>query len=179
MEIEVKVPIRDRMAVLERVLGLGATLVSERDQEDVYFAHPVRDFGVTDEALRLRKDGQKEVLTYKGPKLDERSKTREEVEFAVPYSEMRTVLDRLGFKESFKVRKHRAEYLLEGVSVCLDDVEGLGSFVELEFEGQDIEVGLERIGSLKRELGIEGNETRSYLELLYINKGIRNGQGPS
>jgi adenylate cyclase class 2 len=170
MEIEVKVPIKDRAAALDRILGLGAALVNERDQEDLYFAHPVRDFGVTDEALRLRKDGQREVLTYKGPKLDGRSKTREEVEFPVPYPEMKTILARLGFKESFKVRKHRAEFVLEGVSVCLDDVEGLGSYVELEFEGQDVEVGLQKIESLKKRLGLEGNETRSYLELLYVEK---------
>ncbi|MCE5295669.1 MAG: class IV adenylate cyclase [Euryarchaeota archaeon] len=168
MEIEVKVPIKDRAAALDRINGLGAVLVNERDQEDLYFAHPVRDFGVTDEALRLRKDGHREVLTYKGPKLDGRSKTREEIEFSVPYSEMKTVLGKLGFRESFKVMKHRAEFVLEGVRVCLDDVDGLGSFVELEFEGQDIEVGLQKIESLKKRLGLEGNETRSYLELLYI-----------
>jgi adenylate cyclase, class 2 len=170
MEIEEKVPIKDRGTVLKRALDLGAVLVNERDQEDLYFAHPVRDFGTTDEALRLRKDGQKEVLTYKGPKLDKRSKTREEIEFAVPCSEMRTVLDRLGFRESFKVKKHRMELFLDGVSVCLDDVDDLGSFVELEYEGQDVERGLHKIEELKKELGVEGNETRSYLELLYIKK---------
>jgi len=170
MEIEVKAPIDDGDAVIRKAIALGAKIVNERDQEDLYFAHPVRDFGQTDEALRLRKDGAKQVMTYKGPKIDKRSKTREEIEFVVPYSDMRTVLARLGFKESFKVRKHRVELELEGVSLCIDEVEGLGSFAELEYEGQDVETGLKKIESLKKRLSIEGNETRSYLELLYYKQ---------
>ncbi|QLH74869.1 MAG: class IV adenylate cyclase [Methanomassiliicoccales archaeon] len=170
MEIEVKVPIRDREGVLSRILSLGGKKTSEKVQEDLYFKHPCRDLGRTDEALRLRRDGADEVLTYKGPKLDGRSKTREEIEFHVPFEESRRLLEKLGFEGSFRVKKWREEFDLPNVKICLDDVEGLGCFLELEYKGQDVEEGLRMIGNLKKELGVEGSETRSYLEMLYFNE---------
>lgn len=171
LEIEVKVPVDDVAIVEKRARALGASFVIENLQEDLYLAHPCRDFGQTDEALRLRQDGEKSVLTYKGKKLDSRSKTREEIEFPVPREEMGALLSRLGFVEFIRIRKTRKEYELDKVHICLDSVEGLGDFVELEFEGQNVEEGLDRIASLKKMLDVEGNETRSYLELLLQKKG--------
>ncbi|OPY33378.1 MAG: CYTH domain protein [Methanomassiliicoccales archaeon PtaU1.Bin124] len=171
LEIEVKVPVTDLGSIETRLVGLGGVFVTEKAQEDLYMAHPCRDFGVTDEALRLRMDGNAQVLTYKGPKMDARSKTREEIEFSVPMEQMRTVLERLGFVKFIQVRKVRKEYVLDDVLVCLDQVEGLGSYVELEFSGQDAEKGLVRVEDIKHRLGIEGNEIRSYLELIIQKKG--------
>jgi len=166
LEIEVKVPVQCLADVEGRLKELAAAQISEKRQEDVYFAHPCRDFGRTDEALRLRSDGAKHVLTYKGPKLDSRSKTREEIEFPVNTDMMGSVLERLGFSKFIRIAKTRKVYLLGDVEVCLDLVEGLGEYVELEFSGQDAEAGLKRIDEVKKILGINGNETRSYLELL-------------
>jgi adenylate cyclase class 2 len=171
LEIEVKVPVDDISTVEMRASALGAKLIIEKVQEDLYLAHPCRDFGQTDEALRLRRDGEKSVLTYKGKKIDSRSKTREEIEFPVPREAMAALLSRLGFIEFVRIRKIRKEYVLDDVHICLDRVEGLGDFVELEFEGQNVEEGLARIGSVKMRLEIDGNETRSYLELLLQKMG--------
>ena len=56
---------------------------------DEYFQHPCRDFQKTDEALRVRttslaKDKNKfHYLTYKGVKLFEVGKTRQEIEYSI------------------------------------------------------------------------------------------------
>jgi adenylate cyclase class 2 len=65
-----------------------------------------------------------------------------------------------------RVAKRRKLYGIKGVSVCLDRVEGLGDYVEFEYEGDDLEKGKAAIRGLMQELGIEGNERRSYLELI-------------
>ena len=39
-----------------------------------------RDFAATDEALRIRRVGDANFVTYKGPKLDQSTKTRREIE---------------------------------------------------------------------------------------------------
>ena len=71
------------IARVERILlERGATLSKDCDQVDEYFNHPCRDFAVTDEALRLRKDPDGK-MTYKGPKLDRTTKTREEIEMDI------------------------------------------------------------------------------------------------
>jgi adenylate cyclase class 2 len=167
IELEIKVPCQD-MDVLEiRLREMGGRRVEDLDQEDVYFSHPQRDFGVTDEALRLRKEDHRSRLTYKGPKLDQDTKMREEIELGVEDpSLMSQLLQRVGFRPFLRVAKRRRVYELQGVQVCLDRVEGLGDFVELEYPGDNLVQGRERLMDLKRRLGLEGTERRSYLELL-------------
>jgi adenylate cyclase class 2 len=50
----------------------------------------------------------------------------------------------------------------------LDEVEGLGAFVELELAADEsgLEEAKSRIASLALELGLSDSERRSYLELL-------------
>jgi adenylate cyclase class 2 len=171
LEIEVKAALKDRRQVEARLRHLGAKAEGERRQIDLYFAHPCRDFGASDEALRLRLDGDRQVMTYKGQKLDARSKTREEIEQPIDFERMALTLRRLGFKDFLRVEKMRTDYSWEGIVISLDRVVGLGDFVELEVEDEDRERGLERILDLKTRLDVQGNETRSYLELILEKDG--------
>lgn len=80
------------------------------------------------------------------------------------------LLDRLGFKEVLKVVKTREKYYVEkGVTITLDEVEGLGKFIEIETlvkEKDEIPEAVEKLEKILRELGVEKFERRSYLELL-------------
>ena len=168
LEIEIKTRADDIGRVERTLLEKGATPLEELDQTDEYFNHPCRDFAATDEALRLRMDS-KGRITYKGPKIDHFTKTREEIELAVDdLDKMATILDRLGFHRVAKVSKRRREFLLDGVTVSLDSVEGLGDFVELEVQGDDAEQGRKMIEKLRDELGLVGSERRSYLEMILL-----------
>ena len=96
IELEVKAPCADMANLEERLKALGAHHDSELDQVDIYYSHPVRDFGLTDEALRLRSENDRSVITYKGPKMDTDTKMREEVELGIEDLElMSLVLERL------------------------------------------------------------------------------------
>lgn len=170
LEIELKIPCADLAKVGERLLGMGAVPLGVQDQEDVYFTHPCRDFGESDEALRIRTAEGVRRLTYKGPKLDNETKTREELEIEIgPGAEL--ILHKLGFKEVARVRKKREYYVFDDIEISLDRVEGLGGFVEFELRGGSVSTGKKRIFSLARELGLEGGERRSYLELL-LERGV-------
>ena len=106
IEVEVKVK-ADHEKVRSILKKIGAVKVRVENQSDTYFAAPHRDFAETDEALRIRYlDGQA-VLTYKGPKLDGVSKTREELETPVDEVTTTRVLHALGFSEAGIVRKIR------------------------------------------------------------------------
>jgi len=171
MELEVKVPCEDLAGLERRLKGLGAKHLEDLDQTDLYFSHPARDFGVTDEALRLRRENERTVITYKGPKLDQDTKLREEIEISVEDLErMSLILQRMGFRPVVSIAKRRAVYELQGMHFCLDRVTGLGDFVEMEWQGGDLDEGKRRIMELKQKLGLSGNERRSYLELL-MEKG--------
>lgn len=167
LEIEVKSPCDDLAKVEERLKGLGGHFENEVVQSDVYLSHPSRDFGSTDEALRIRREGDVHTLYYKGPKLDRETKTREELASPVPDPDsLRTILQRLGFGVVAEVEKRRRNYRAGDVEVSLDSVTGLGDFVELEVQGGDLEAGKAKIYALMKKLGLERTERSSYLELL-------------
>jgi adenylate cyclase class 2 len=167
MEIEVKAPLADVDKVRNRVLELGGRDFGSSIQVDEYYAHPSRDFASTDEALRLRTENDLTVVTYKGPKLDRETKTREEFEVSVANrATMASILDRLGFKSVIKISKKRQVYGLKGITICFDSIKGLGDFIEFEIDSEDVEAGKRSIFALMKEVGVSGNERRSYLELL-------------
>ena len=173
-EVEVKIPAGHRR-VRDRLEKLGAETRGAVTQEDTYYNAPHREFAETDEALRVRHespaDGESRAyLTYKGPLVDEESKTREEFETAV---ENGTVVDellaRLGFDPAATVRKNRELYTLDGYTVTLDAVEGLGEFVEVETETETgVDKAREGAFDVLGRLGLdpENGVRRSYLALL-------------
>src|SRR5688500_13235290 len=80
IEVEHKYRVTDLADVQRRLAALPATIAEPQLQVDTYFAHPARDFAKTDEALRIRCVGERNYVTYKGPKLDAVTKTRREIE---------------------------------------------------------------------------------------------------
>jgi adenylate cyclase class 2 len=176
-EVEMKFPVADMAALESRLIGLGVDISAAQSEVDMYFAHPARDFAQTDEALRIRRKGKANFLTYKGPKIDATTKTRHEIDLPLPPDEQTAqawigLLEALGFApvaEVFKLRR-KAHVAWRGrdVEISLDEVEQLGTFVELELvvEPADVDAARQCIMSLANALGLEGSERRSYLELL-------------
>ncbi|NYB51129.1 MAG: class IV adenylate cyclase [Methanobacteriaceae archaeon] len=178
IEVEVKAHANKDFSKLEEdLLNLGAVRVGDEFQEDTYFNAPHRDFSLTDEALRIRKihynDSEDIYITYKGAKMDKVSKTRKEVEVKVEDSlKVADILQSLSFQRVATVRKNRIIYNLGDLIITLDEVHGVGNFVEIEKEveeGEDTQEALSQIFSTYSEIGIkDGFERRSYLELMGI-----------
>lgn len=154
---------------VERALArLGAKKVFSGIMEDTYFVHPTRDFGRTDEALRLRKMEGRAELTYKGPRLPSATcKSREEITLRVddPLAAQR-IVERLGFREGPTVTKRRESYIYDKLRIELDSVDGLGEFVELEVLTESPERTQMLLESATKELGLDDPERLTYLELL-------------
>ncbi len=165
----------ENVSRLLRELPSEFGLMSE--QTDCYFAHPARDFVATDEAFRVRSAGDQNCITYKGPRIDQTTKTRRELELPLPAgSEYRTqlvtLLELLGFRRVAEVRKKRRKVFVvwEGsrIEVSLDDVQGVGTFVELELMAVESELAEAKrlLQSLADRLALTSAERRSYLCLL-------------
>lgn len=175
LEAEIKLALGagDETRLRERLAALGARPLASHEQADSYFAHPVRDFRATDEALRLRLDDGVLRVTYKGPKLDPPRKTREEIEFTLDtdLDVATTLLERLGFRPAAVVRKRRAEWHLSGdcpATVAIDEVEGLGTYCEVEVSAESVAAGRAALADLQQRLGLGqlAPIAESYLELL-------------
>lgn len=182
-EVEQKYPVKDAAALEAQLRELGARAAGTGalEQADQYFNHPARDFAQTDEALRLRRVGAANFVTYKGPKLDATTKTRQEIELPLPPGDAAAegfaeLLAALGFRSVAEVHKKRRllEIPWDGCTIeaALDQVAGLGAFLELELsvdgeaDGPEVQAAKARIASLAAALELERSERRSYLELL-------------
>lgn len=187
-EVELKVrtahePLRERLE------HLGATHEATVEQIDTYYDAPHRDFAETDEALRLREERPREgptepktEFTYKGPLIGDGTKTREERETRVADGDaMDAALRDLGFEAAHVVEKVRRQYSLREYTVTLDEVRGLGEFVEVEKTVREADVDDAREGAIELlgELGLDPEEgiTTSYLGLLLAEGNSESSQG--
>lgn len=176
-EIEVKYRAVDHVRIRRLLLERGATEEPAIDQEDVYLRHPSRDFAVTHEALRLRRIGSENRVTYKGPRFPGPTKTREEIELPfepgeASYRDLAHLFANLGFEPVATIRKHRTPFHLTAsalpIEVTLDRAEGLGDFVEIEAMASDasgLPAAQQAVLDLARELGLDQVEPRSYLRM--------------
>lgn len=136
IEVEVKVALdeKEKQEVLRK---LRETCSSERlyEEEDIFFisAHD-SSLGV-DKTLKLRKSNGEVKLIFKRKRSNKYLK--ESLEFEVRISKedvgnLSQLLRHLGFKEDLIVRKRRRSFCFNGCTINVDDVEGLGSFLEIE-----------------------------------------------
>lgn len=107
-------------------------------QEDFYYNHPSRDFQTTDEALRIRTEQQECgettcYITYKGANQARTGQHRLEIETTVADPEKASqILKALGFTLVTVVQKDRTEFRKDSTTLCLDTLEGLGTYIEIE-----------------------------------------------
>lgn len=189
-EVEIKVP-ADLDATRERLRAAGAERVDARRQRDTYYDAPHREFAETDEALRIRRETPLEggvssaardrdaaaTVTYKGPLIEDASKTRAEHETGVDDGEaLASVLAGLGFEPAATVEKRREFWSYDGFTVTLDAVTGLDEYVEIERAVEDErEVDAAREAAIEAldRLGLDADEQvrTSYLGLLLAADG--------
>jgi adenylate cyclase class 2 len=177
LEIEMKFPTVDFAPVVDHLTRWQAKPLSPQDEADHYYNAPDRDFGQTDEALRLRRIGPVNLITYKGRRQPGPTKTRTEIEVPLQKGDAAAtaflrILEHLGYRRAAVVRKHRRPYEFQRadftMQACLDDVEHLGRFVEIEIvappdkrdAAQAVLLGV--VG----ELGLTTPESRSYLQMI-------------
>ncbi len=163
MEVEIKARVENREEFEKKLKNLNAEFVREIIEEDEYFNHPCRDFAQTDEALRIRNDY---TMTYKGPRVDRDTKSREEINLKIDdLNKARNLLLSLGFKPVAKVVKRRRYYKVGELNIAVDILPEIGDFVEVECIG-GYEPCREKVMELAKELGLRDFIRKSYLELV-------------
>ena len=88
--------------------------------------------------LRLRRDGARALVTFKGPVTHGVMKARDEIESAVDDGDaFAAMFDALGFKRWWRYQKYREEFRADGVIAAIDETPA-GVFVEIEGEEEGI-----------------------------------------
>lgn len=181
VEVELKFSVANLEDISRQIAALSAEPEVWREERDLYFSHPVRDFSKTDEALRLRRVGIRNFITYKGPKIDTVSKSRYELDLPLPEGEdvfghWCELLEKLSFKPVAEVVKRRRKTWLRWeewrVEISLDEVENVGQYVEFEIvcEPDQVPRARDALFRLAKSVQLTDSERRSYLELLLARK---------
>jgi predicted adenylyl cyclase CyaB len=121
----------DHARLRGRLRELAAQSEGAYDEENFRFLVPSKSR--VSLRLRILDGGKAGILTTKGPaRFDRGIKVREETEVEVAVAATaRDLLESLGYSVEFVFHKHRASWILNGVSVTLDTLD-FGFFVELE-----------------------------------------------
>jgi homotetrameric cytidine deaminase len=151
VNIELKARDPDPAATVARCLALGAADRGVLKQRDTYF-------GARRGRLKLREDGSGggELIAYRRP--DDASAAESRFVLA-PVSDAASLAEALdlAFGTVVVVTKRRRLFLWEGVRIHLDEVDGLGAFIEFEAvlpEAGAPDVAGAKVERLKAELGI-------------------------
>lgn len=163
--VQIKARVADLEALTHRVAAVASEGPIEIHQDDTFFhcdagRLKLRDFG----------NGSGELIFYQRT---DQAGPRESFYVRSPTSspeELRRTLS-LAYGEAGRVLKRRMLFLMGRTRVHLDDVAGLGSFVELEVvldEEDSTEAGAEEAHRLMKSLDIQSHDLvdRPYVDLL-------------
>ncbi len=134
-ETEIKLKVADMRALRRRLAQAGFRVWKRR----VYEVNTVLDTAgralrSASCLLRIRRAGKRMTLTYKGPPLTGKHKSREERELEIPDADtMLVIFERVGLEPVFRYEKYRTEYKRpSSAGVATLDETPIGTFMELE-----------------------------------------------
>ncbi len=138
-EVEVKAHIRNEEALLKHIAELGGILSDPVTQKDIVYVKEVGSmeiFLANDYFLRIRKTPEKIIFTLKyHPGRNTTNIDAMPIEHEVIVSnkeELESMLGLLGFVEALCINKVRRTAHVGEYELCIDEVEGLGAFIEVE-----------------------------------------------
>jgi adenylate cyclase class 2 len=173
LEREIKLRFDTADHARARIVALGATpLRGRRLQEDALLDTPDESLRRQRSVLRVRSDGGRSILTFKGPPVPGAMKLREEHEtVAADGVALLTILESLGLHVWFRYQKFREEFASEDVVIAIDETP-VGVFVE-------IEGGEAHIQDTARALGCTPDDyiTDSYRMLFLLHRETHGGTG--
>ena len=135
-EVEVKAAITDYISLKSQLEKLGCRFATPVVQDDHVFLPcglTLDDMTIDTPILRLRSAHGEHTFTLKKQVATGDGLTKYERETLVSDPEaLRDILIHLNFVEVTHIHKVREEGVLDDMHICLDQVEGLGAFVEIE-----------------------------------------------
>jgi len=163
--IEIKAYARDFAEIRRRAEALSDTPVEIISQEDIFFNTPQGRL-----KLRILPESKGQLIYYTRPDQEGPKRSDYHISLTTDPENLKHVLE-LAYGIRGVVRKTRYLYLVGQTRVHLDDVEGLGQFMELEVvmeEGQGDAEAQTIAEGLMASLGVERSDLLegAYMDLL-------------
>jgi predicted adenylyl cyclase CyaB len=167
--IEIKARVRDFSQIKLRAEKLSDTPVEVIPQEDIFFNVPQGRL-----KLRILAPDRAQLIYYTRPDQDGPKRSDYHIAHTSDPENLKRVLE-LAYGIRGVVKKTRCLYLVGQTRVHLDDVDGLGQFMELEVvmrEGQSDAEGEEIAEGLMTSLGVERSDLLEGAYMDLFEKGV-------
>lgn len=156
-ETEVKAKVKDFGALMTKLDKLGCVLSEPIFQNDFVFNQKgidLKDHNHNTPVLRIREQNGKTIFTVKKDRSGELDCVEKEIEIS-DRNTLREIIELLGFEQTVEVQKKRREGRYNNYQICLDEVEGLGNFIEVEkMSNEDGEKVQKELFGFLRKLGV-------------------------
>lgn len=174
-EIEVKARVRDVDHLKKALREKGVVFNAPDRQHDIVYTEGDWEFVKFQNdrnILRIRNQTERSILTLKRPGVNELHSTEHETSIADP-KEMHEILLLMGYNPIVEVKKNRQKAKALGLEFCLDEVEGLGWYIEVEKLTEDdsrVEEVQEELIAFLESVGLsrEDRESRGYDTLVRL-----------
>lgn len=134
MEIEVRARISDASKIKD-LLQTKAEFVESSSENDLYLRH--ESDVERSLVLRIRRKENRSFLTFKGKsKGDDTAWLDVDLPLSHP-DDLENLLLGSGYTEVVRINKHRSTYQGQDFEINLDEIDNLGSFIEIEGRGTD------------------------------------------
>jgi adenylate cyclase class 2 len=160
-EVEVKILEVNREEVEKKLLDLGAKKIFEGELYGLIYDDKEHSLNKQKNTLRLRKEGNKSILTYKEFISDDEAKSRIEHNIEInDFETTKKVLELLKFDIKSSLKKRRISYKIDNVQIDFDKYLGEESYVPefLEIESDNIET----IFEFAKKLGFKKEDCKPW-----------------
>jgi adenylate cyclase class 2 len=172
-EVEVKARVSSFEELQSRLRALGCIFADPRIQHDRIYLHSSLEFSdktVGTLYLRIRDSNGKHVFTLKKQLATEAENIEKELVIDNPET-CSDILMLMGYHEVLQISKQRVVCKYDGMEICLDTVERLGTFIEVEkmTPDEDTRAVKDELCAFLQTLGVaaEDYEPKGYATLLY------------
>lgn len=156
-EIEVKAKIKDLNILTAKLKELGCVLSLPIIQDDYIYNQKgidLKDHKHNTPVLRIREQEGRTIFTMKKNRSDELDCIEKEVEVD-DKNKLKEIIELLGFEQTVEVHKKRQKGRYGEYEICLDEVQDLGSFIEVEkLSNEDGEKVKNKLFNFLEKLGI-------------------------
>ncbi len=179
IEMELKALLKNKSQVMKKLEKCGCEWVLVGLQEDIIYEKNDMQQIVHTPIFRIRKCGDQKILTLKV--LEGDFDTAEELELNISDEKiMDKMLQIIGFLPKIQIVKRREITKYKGFNICIDEVEGLGDFIEVERvsdKRNDKNIIYEEIRKILLELEVEEQDLikEKYYEMLLKKRREKNG----
>lgn len=132
-EIELKFKVEDRNGLLDKLKDMNCEISEIFSQNDTIYVSDLTHVESVEGSiwLRVRKENEKVELNLK--KQSAKIQESKEIEFEVSsYEKANQLLETLGYQKWVVVNKKRRYSKYLNYNLCIDEVERLGTFLEIE-----------------------------------------------